>query len=108
MIETHISALAEAVDQIAAEAPRLQAWGSRLAEVLSHDNAIRTMLSSTDFVSIDCALDMSPQRQTAMDRLAIRTRPRHSAHFHTRKESIDVKGPSVALLHRSTTETEEL
>src|SRR5439155_8859642 len=48
---------------------------TRLAEVLSHDNAIPTMLSSTDFVSIDCALDMSPQRQTAMDRLAIRTRP---------------------------------
>ncbi|OBF30334.1 phosphoheptose isomerase [Mycobacterium sp. ACS1612] len=34
MIETHITALATAVGQISAEAPRLQAWGSRLADVL--------------------------------------------------------------------------
>jgi D-sedoheptulose 7-phosphate isomerase len=35
MIETHICALANAVDHIAVEAPRLQSWGTRLAEVLS-------------------------------------------------------------------------
>jgi D-sedoheptulose 7-phosphate isomerase len=35
MIETHISALAQAVDQIGVQAPRLKAWGSRLAEVLT-------------------------------------------------------------------------
>ena len=35
MIETHISALAEAVDHIGVEAPRLQAWGKRLADVLT-------------------------------------------------------------------------
>jgi D-sedoheptulose 7-phosphate isomerase len=35
MIESHISALATAVDHIGAEAPRLQAWGRRLAEVLT-------------------------------------------------------------------------
>jgi D-sedoheptulose 7-phosphate isomerase len=35
MINTHISALAEAVEQIGAEAPRLQAWGKRLADVLT-------------------------------------------------------------------------
>ena len=34
MIESHISALAHAVDDIGVEAPRLQAWGKRLAEVL--------------------------------------------------------------------------
>jgi D-sedoheptulose 7-phosphate isomerase len=35
MIETHISALAQAVDEIGAQAPRLEAWGRRLAEVLT-------------------------------------------------------------------------
>lgn len=34
MIETHISALAQAVDRIGAEAPRLTRWGRHLAEVL--------------------------------------------------------------------------
>lgn len=34
MITTHIVALADAVDQIAVEAPRLQSWGGRLADVL--------------------------------------------------------------------------
>jgi D-sedoheptulose 7-phosphate isomerase len=34
MIETHISALAGALDRIGAEAPRLRAWGRHLAEVL--------------------------------------------------------------------------
>lgn len=35
MIETHFSALSQAVDHIGAEAPRLGAWGSRLADVLT-------------------------------------------------------------------------
>lgn len=35
MIETHFSALSQAVDHIGAEAPRLAAWGSRLADVLT-------------------------------------------------------------------------
>jgi D-sedoheptulose 7-phosphate isomerase len=35
MITTHISALADAVDHIAVEAPRIQAWGTQLAEVLT-------------------------------------------------------------------------
>jgi D-sedoheptulose 7-phosphate isomerase len=35
MIQTHIAALADAVDHIGVEAPRLQAWGTRLAEVLT-------------------------------------------------------------------------
>ncbi len=35
MIESHISALANAVDHIGVEAPRLQEWGSRLADVLT-------------------------------------------------------------------------
>jgi D-sedoheptulose 7-phosphate isomerase len=34
MIETHISALAQAVDRIGVEAPRLTRWGRHLAEVL--------------------------------------------------------------------------
>jgi D-sedoheptulose 7-phosphate isomerase len=34
MIETHISALAQAVDRIGVEAPRLTRWGHHLAEVL--------------------------------------------------------------------------
>jgi D-sedoheptulose 7-phosphate isomerase len=34
MIETHISALAQAVDRIGIETPRITAWGRRLAEVL--------------------------------------------------------------------------
>ena len=47
---------------------------TRLTEVLSHDNAIQAMLSSTGLESIDRALHMSPQRQTVIDRLAIRAR----------------------------------
>ena len=35
MIETHISALAKAVDQIGVQEPRLKAWGTRHAEVLT-------------------------------------------------------------------------
>jgi D-sedoheptulose 7-phosphate isomerase len=35
MIDSHIGALAQAVNRIGAEAPRLQTWGSRLAEVLT-------------------------------------------------------------------------
>jgi D-sedoheptulose 7-phosphate isomerase len=35
MIETHMGALTQAVDRIGAEAPRLAAWGARLAEVLT-------------------------------------------------------------------------
>jgi D-sedoheptulose 7-phosphate isomerase len=34
MITTHISALAQAVDRIGVEAPRLKRWGSRLADLL--------------------------------------------------------------------------
>src|SRR4051812_47269500 len=35
MIENHICALAQAVEHIAAEAPRVRAWGGRLADVLT-------------------------------------------------------------------------
>lgn len=35
MIETHFSALSQAVDHIGPEAPKLAAWGSRLADVLT-------------------------------------------------------------------------
>jgi D-sedoheptulose 7-phosphate isomerase len=35
MIDSHIGALAQAVNRIGAEAPRLQSWGNRLAEVLT-------------------------------------------------------------------------
>jgi D-sedoheptulose 7-phosphate isomerase len=35
MIETHISALAQAVDRIGTETPRITAWGRQLADVLS-------------------------------------------------------------------------
>ncbi|BBY43770.1 phosphoheptose isomerase [Mycolicibacterium celeriflavum] len=35
MIETHFSALSQAVDHIGPEAPRLAAWGRRLADVLT-------------------------------------------------------------------------
>lgn len=35
MIETHISALAEALDRIGGEAPRVNAWGRHLAGVLT-------------------------------------------------------------------------
>jgi D-sedoheptulose 7-phosphate isomerase len=35
MIETHICALADAVDHIGVEAPRLRSWGAQLAAVLS-------------------------------------------------------------------------
>jgi D-sedoheptulose 7-phosphate isomerase len=35
MIDSHIGALAQAVNRIGAEAPRLQTWGNRLAEVLT-------------------------------------------------------------------------
>ena len=34
MIETHISALAQAVDRIGVEAPRITSWGRHLADVL--------------------------------------------------------------------------
>jgi D-sedoheptulose 7-phosphate isomerase len=36
MIETHIAALAQAVDKIAQETPRLTGWGHHLADVLTH------------------------------------------------------------------------
>jgi D-sedoheptulose 7-phosphate isomerase len=35
MIETHICALADAVDRIGVETPRLQAWGTHLADMLA-------------------------------------------------------------------------
>ncbi|WP_083410867.1 D-sedoheptulose-7-phosphate isomerase [Mycolicibacterium rutilum] len=35
MIETHLSALSQAVDHIGPEVPRLEAWGRRLADVLT-------------------------------------------------------------------------
>jgi D-sedoheptulose 7-phosphate isomerase len=35
MIESHFSALAQAVDQIGPQAPKLAAWGRRLADVLT-------------------------------------------------------------------------
>lgn len=39
-IDHHFSALAQAVDHIGPEAPRLTAWGRRLADVLTHDGRL--------------------------------------------------------------------